>query len=52
MKKKFIITTEEFEAIKEAVSSALRLTDKGRGDISMSKKEFFESLEKEFIIED
>lgn len=59
MKKKFIITTEEFEAIEQAIESVLQLwhydfitvkTDYDGGEMHLSKKTFFDSLKNEFII--
>jgi hypothetical protein len=58
MKKKYEITEEEFNAIKEAISEVLQLwhhdcieADNERQDsISMSKETFFEMLKGEFII--
>jgi thiamine monophosphate kinase len=60
MIKKYKITNEEFEAIKEAIDSVLSLyqydfisADSGEGsEISMSIKTFFEVLKGEFIIID
>lgn len=58
MKKRYEITTEEFEAIKETIEKVLNLwhydfisADDGMGSgISMSKEQFFEALKGEFII--
>jgi hypothetical protein len=58
MKKKYEITEEEFNAIKEAITETLQLwqhdcieanTESGRS-ISMSKETFFRQLKGEFII--
>lgn len=60
MKKRYEITTEEFEVIKEAISKVLDLhsndcvsaeTYEG-GGTSMSKETFFEMLKLNFIIKD
>lgn len=58
MTKKYIITEEEFEAIKKAIENRLMLyqydfvsASSEHGDeISMSKETFFEGLKGEFII--
>ena len=62
MRKKYIITQEEFEAIKEAIKNALELWNysiieahdsiEPLSGISMKKETFFELLKREFIIED
>jgi hypothetical protein len=58
MKKTWKITEEEFEAIKEAITSTLSLwqydfieasTEDGRST-SMSVETFFDSLKREFLI--
>lgn len=59
MKKKYIISPEEFEAIKEAITSVLRLdintslcaASEEDTELSMSKETFFTNLASEFIIE-
>lgn len=58
MLKKYIITEEEFEAIKKAIENQLHLwqydiitaSDENRHEISMSKDTFFEGLKGEFIV--
>lgn len=59
MKKKYIITEEEFEVIKEAISKVLEFwqyetieakSENGRSML-MSDETFFENLKREFIIE-
>ena len=60
MKNKFIITNEEFEAIKKAITEVLGLwsyyfieANNGDGNsISMNKEVFFEGLKGEFIVKD
>lgn len=58
MTKRFEITEEEFEAIKEAIRSFLQLwqydsleVSNGITSMSMSVKTFFEGLKREFVIE-
>lgn len=58
MQKKFQITSEEFDAIKEAITQTLDLwaydfieanCEDGRS-MGMSKETFFKKLEKQFIV--
>jgi hypothetical protein len=59
MKKKYIITKEEWSAIKEAIEKTLELwhynsieaSDEDEHAISMSKETFFNGLKSKFIIE-
>lgn len=58
MLKKYIISEEEFEAIKNAIENRLHLwqydfisaSNEHGSEISMSKDTFFEGLKGEFII--
>lgn len=58
MTKKYIITEEEFEAIKKAIENELQLwqyniisaSNKSGHELGMNKKTFFEGLRREFII--
>lgn len=59
MKKKYLITKEEFEVIKESIEEVLQLwnydfisaKDEDDREISMSKEIFFSGLKDKFIIE-
>ena len=60
MKKQFIVTKEEMETIKKAVSEVLDLwnyefisaSNESGSSHSMSKETFFQNLENEFLIKE
>ena len=60
MKKKYQLTSEEFQAIQEVIGDVLHLwhyqfieaKDENEGAIAMSKEIFFNALKGEFIIKE